>query len=97
MRRVSYTDPDGRKWVTEIPNDAPDSHADMGIPVGPPEIVGEGWPDELCVRVQNALVDRGIITWQDFRRRRKEAVGAVNSALGSMVTRVERLYHDDAN
>lgn len=95
MRRVSYTDPDGRKWVTEIPNDAPDSHANMGIVVGPPEIAVDGWPEDLCIRVQNALVDRGILTWDDFRRRRKEAVGAVNGSLGSMVTKVETIYRTE--
>lgn len=78
LRQVSWTDDLGRKWVSRIPEGAADDEAPRGIPYGPPPLDDLGLPDELQTRLHNQLVDRGLLTPADLRRK---GVGEVASAL----------------
>lgn len=92
MKRVTYTDADGRKWVTLIPDDAPDSHASMGIIIGPPDLSSLEYPEPVAIRLHNALVDRDVLTWDDFRRNRQVVQGALKWALRADIQALEAIY-----
>jgi hypothetical protein len=80
LRRVTYEDEDGRRWVTRIDARAPDSDAPLGIPVGPPDLSDLGLPAEVQTRLHNQLVDRGLLTAGDIRRAGNQALIAALQA-----------------
>lgn len=93
LRQVSYTDELGRRWVTRIPSGAPDSEASIGIPVGPPPLDELGLPDELQTALHNQLVDRGILTSADVRRKGlQELHSALMAALKLDANRIAALF-----
>lgn len=56
MREVDYQDERGRKYRVGLPEGVPDSEADKGVPIGPPDVVDElGLPDVFATRLHNAL------------------------------------------
>lgn len=81
MRQVTYTDPDGRKKMVFLPEEAPESEANKGIPIGPPSLALLGLPIEIEVRLNNELFNRGIITQKDALRSREQITRAVQSVL----------------
>lgn len=96
MRRAIWTDPSGRRWTTEIPDDAPDSDAEIGVPIGPPSLDFLDLPEALAVRLHNALHDRGLLTYEDVRRRRPDVSSAIISAAKLGVGEIVDGYHREA-
>lgn len=97
MRQVKHTDDKGRIQVVLIPDDAPDSHATLGIPVGPPSLAALGLPEEIETRLHNQLVARNLLTVADVKARRSDVFGALQKALGVDVNRVVTCYTESAN
>ena len=97
MKNVRHTDPTGRVWITSIPDDAPNSHASMGLPIGPPDLSTLELPEELATRLHNALVERNILTWDQFRRNRTAVLGALKWALRADIQRLETLYRAEVD
>lgn len=97
MRNVRHADASGRIWITSIPDDAPDRHASMGIPIGPPDLSELDLPEDLAIRLHNALVERDILTWRDFRRNRQAVLGAVKWALRADIQALEQLYRAEVD
>ncbi len=91
-RQVSYTDEAGRRWAVKLPDDKPDTDAKMGFPVGPPSLESLGLPEEIEVRLHNALHDRGLLTPRDAKVRRSHMLGALQSALKVDIVRITALY-----
>ena len=64
MRFVIWTDPSGRRWRRGIPDAAPDSEAEYGVPAGPPDLediaLAAGWSEELAIALHNQLADREL-------------------------------------
>lgn len=81
LRKVTYTDTEGRLKVSMLPDKALDIEAPNGVPVGPPNLGELGLPKEIEVRLNNELFARGIITAQDAVKRRPEVLGALMAAL----------------
>ncbi len=92
MRRVDYCDDSGRTWRTILPDDADDSAAPLGVPVGPPDLSGLRLPREVAVRLHNQLHARRIFTLRDARRRTHEVVAALQAAYRVDATRVIQEY-----
>lgn len=92
MRVVDYQDRAGRKFKVQLPDDAPDSHARYGIPVGPPDLSSLGLPRETEVRLNNQLYNRGILTKKEARRGRQEIFAALQAAFGVDTGRIIDLY-----
>lgn len=78
MRKVTYTDNIGRKFLTLIPDSAPDEHAGYGVLVGPPEF-NIDMPERMLVQLHNELFSREIFTMRDIKRRREDVLSAVRS------------------
>ncbi len=94
MRTVEYADETGRRFRTAIPADAPDSHADMGVPIGPPDLSAIEVPEDYSVQLQNALLERGILTYRDFRKKPMVVRGALNHVLKAQIRQLEAIYRE---
>jgi hypothetical protein len=92
MKRASYTDPQGRRWATMIPDDAPADDARRGIPAGPPSLDDLGLPLDIEVRLHNELHDRGLLSEPDAKRRPQELLAALQAAYRLDVMRLRDLY-----
>jgi hypothetical protein len=61
---VIWTDPSGRRWRRGLPERAPDTDGEYGVPAGPPDmsemLEREGWPEDLQVAIHNQLADREL-------------------------------------
>ncbi len=89
MRAVPWTDETGRKFLMEIPDAASDEQAQMGIVLGPLcDLEPLNLPEEIAVRLHNALYDRGVFTAHDARRRTSDVAAAVRLAFNSEVRAV---------
>jgi hypothetical protein len=96
MRQARHTDDKGRIHVVLLPDDAPDSHAALGIPVGPPSLKSLGLPEEIETRLHNQLVARRILTAADAKAHRTDVFGALQKALSVDINRVITCYNEDA-
>lgn len=92
MRIVTFKDAQGRKFLVEVPNDAPESHAKLGVRLGPPDLSELKLPLSLEVRLNNALFDRGLIRRGDVRRRLPELIAAWQSVLRVDASILMNLY-----
>lgn len=92
MSRVTYTDPEGRKWARFLPDGIPEKEARKGAPLGPPSLESLELPLALEVRLHNALFNRGLLTLEDVNRRPNEVAGAIMSALKLDAQTVMALY-----
>lgn len=92
MRRLPYEDAKGRKFIVELPDDAPDAHAKMGVRIGPPDLANLGLPSAVEVRLNNALFARSLFTKQDLQGRRQELFAALQSAYKTDVQVLDSLY-----
>lgn len=81
LQRIEYTDTDGRKKVVLLPEGTSKEQAEIGIPVGPPNLEALGLPLELEVRLSNELFNRNILTQTDALKRRSEIAYALQAAL----------------
>lgn len=75
-----------------LPEDAEDTQASMGVPVGPPNLSELGLPLEMEVRLNNELAARGIFTSEDARKRRSEIVAAIQAAIKVDAGRIVDIY-----
>lgn len=95
MRRLTYEDNKGRKFLVEVPDNAPDSHAKMGVRVGPPDLSSLDLPVKMEVALNNQLFDRGLITRNDIRFRMQELLASLQAAFAIDVQTLEALYHKE--
>ncbi len=92
MKRVESVDRLGRKTAVWLPNDAPESDAYLGIPIGPPALDGLHLPKEIEIRLHNELFARGIFSLRDVNAERQNVVGALMSALKIDVEHIADIY-----
>lgn len=97
MREVVHTLRDGRKQKVLIPDNAPDSHAAMGVLVGPPDLDALQLPTALEVRLHNELFNRGLFTRKDVQKRPQEVFAALQSALRVDVAAIANLYPSEGS
>ena len=90
LKRAEYKDAEGRKKVVLIPEES--DQAEMGIPVGPPDLTELGLPLELEVRLNNELANRGILTAVDALKNRVEISLAIQSVLKLDADRIINVY-----
>lgn len=92
MRRTTFEDSKGRKFLVEVPDNAPESHAKMGVRVGPPDLASLNMPLATEVRLNNALFERGLFTKGDLQGRRQEMFAALQAAYRADVQVLDILY-----
>jgi hypothetical protein len=78
MKPVVYEDPNGFRWKVLVKDeDDPLTKAQLGIPVGPPDL-REIDLDELLVQMNHALVQQECFTWADAQRNQVGIAAAIN-------------------
>lgn len=78
MRRVEYTDEHGYKRVVLVR--AEDEDPRVGIPVGPPDLRELDW-DDFRRDLNNVLVERNLLTWEDVINQQNGLRGAIVQAM----------------
>lgn len=95
MRVVDYTDERGRKYSVKLPDDAPDSDAEKGIPIGPPDVVDYlGLPEPMATEIHNKLFDYKMFTTKDVAKRTRVLYSILQSVLKLDVARMMEAYRN---
>ena len=92
LKNVSYTDSEGRKKAVLLPEDALEEEAELGIPLGPPNLESLNLPPEIEIRLNNELFNRGIITPNDAIKNRKGIFEAIVSVFKIDGERILAVY-----
>lgn len=92
MRIVTWTDDEGRRWRRGLPDDAPDSAAQYGAPMGPPPLDRLNLPLALEVRLHNELHDRGVFYESHTRGGLPAIRAALDAALRLDVHEIAACY-----
>lgn len=95
MREASYQDGKGRYWAVLLPEGVPDSDANMGLPLGPPDISELDLPEEAAVRLHNELFARRIFTYSEATKRRQDIFSALQAAFKLDTSRVVDVYYTE--
>lgn len=88
MRTVRWVDSRGKRHVSEVRDNDPDSMGPKGIRHDPPDVEQIDW-EAVKRDLHNALLDMGLITSEDITR---QQVGVTSAILGVMRKRVVALY-----
>lgn len=94
MKLVSYTDSVGRKFMVSLPDNAPESDAGFGLPIGPPVLESLELPRDIEIRLNNELFARGLFTLSDLKGRNNDVLSALLNALSVSVGRITEAYRD---
>lgn len=82
MKQAHWSDERGRQYRVMLPDDASETEAPMGIPLGPPDAVDFlELPEPFATRLHNNLYDRGLYRASDVRKNPQALFGALQSAL----------------
>jgi hypothetical protein len=77
MKIVEHTDDRGRKYQMKLPPEAEEFEAEMGILIGPPDVVDAlELPEPWATKLHNQLYARGIFSY-DKARNAKALRGAI--------------------
>jgi hypothetical protein len=81
MRLVQWYDDDGFLRQAYVRDDDPDELAEVaGVVHEPPDLKLVNW-DDVARDLNNELVQRGIITWEDVQRQQAGLTNAVTAVL----------------
>lgn len=99
MKHVTYINELGRKIIYELPNDALEEDAEMGILVGPPENIVEalGYPEPFATRLHNLLAERKVYTAEDISKNPGILKGVLQAALGVDIQILQAAFLQEKN
>lgn len=94
MKRVTYEDKKGRKYLAEVENGAPEEEYYLFPKIGPPEGVVDllELPEPFATRLHNLLYDRKLWSTQEIRKQPKALLGALQAALKIDVQTLHSAY-----
>jgi len=92
MREVTHIDSRGNMFLVRLPDDAPDSDAEYGIVIGPPDLAALELPTPIAVRLNNQLFMRKLFTLREATKRSNELFAALQAALRVDVQQLLNLY-----
>ena len=87
MKEAIYVDRDGFKHVTLIRDGDAEDAAETGLPIGPPSLDDIDW-EGAKKEINNMLVDRGLITFQDLQLQS----GLASAVAKPILNRLIQLY-----
>lgn len=90
MKVVKWVDKNGYKRQSLLRDEDPDDMALQGIPLEPPDLSQIDW-QEVQRLLHNALVDNGMIEWNDLVTRPNGVTNAIKTSMKRIVT---NLYKD---
>lgn len=90
MRRIDWEDRNGYKRASLIRDHDPDSVAEAGIPMGPPDLEALDW-EGLKRDLHNALMEAHILTWEDLQKTNANLQGIACRALKRHIVQLFKL------
>jgi len=95
MRKIVKTDRHGYRRAWLIRDDDPDETAEQyGVPLAPPDVEKLDW-EEIKRDLHNALIDRGLYTWQDVQKAQNALGGIAQSVLRRRLVLLYRQEHQE--
>ncbi len=92
MKLADYEDERGRKYRVKLPDSASVEDAEMGIPIGPPDVVEALMlPEPFATRLHNMLFDHQLWNINAVRKKPKLLFNLLQRALK---VDVQLLMHD---
>ena len=96
MKKVTYIDDRGRKYLVKLADDVPDSEAHRGIPIGPPDIAEVlDLPEPFATRLHNILFDRQLWSIKEVNKQRNCLVGVLQAALKIDIHTLHNAYNSN--
>jgi len=93
MKKVTYTDERGRKYLVRLADDIPDSEAHKGIPIGPPDIADVlGLPEPFATKLHNTLFDRKLWSIKEVKQQKDCLRGVMQAVLQIDVHTLHNAY-----
>lgn len=93
MRTHDYVDERGRKFRVELPEGVLDEDAQLGVPIGPPDVVDVlELPEPVATRLHNQLFDRQLWGMKELRRNTPALEAALKKALRIDVQLLHQAY-----
>lgn len=92
LRQLEYVDSKGFKWKVLVPDDAPDSHAQFGVVIGPPQLDELELPIDMHRRLHNELYSRHLFGVKDALARRGDITAAIMFAFKVDTERLVEIY-----
>ena len=92
MVEHEYKDREGRRFKVLLPEGVPDTEADKGVRIGPPDLDSLNLPLTVEIRLNHELAARGLFREADIRRRPQDVVGALMAALAVDAGRIRDHY-----
>jgi len=101
MRKVAWVDSSGVRHVSIIRDNDPDSMAEYGISCDPPDLASLDWvameesltgkglrfePDKIKATLHDALLARGLASWNDVLKQQTGITAAVHTAAVMLYT-----------
>lgn len=80
MKIVDWEDNKHHKHRSLLRDRDPETYADRGVPVGPPNIEELDW-EGIARDLNNELFNRGLFNWDDVQRDGNGLTGAILSAV----------------
>jgi len=93
MKLVTWEDGRGYKYQSYLPDNADDNMAPSGVPHNPPDLGEIDWT-EVEKEIHNALVEQGLITWQDVMKQQNTLVPVIVSAIKRRLLALYRKKED---
>lgn|SRR3990167_4480875 len=101
MKRVTWTDGSGRIRVSLVPDDLPDSEAEHGLPLDPPDVVGCIDWQAVQADIASELATRRLLTLADLQREQGVITAIVTAtvkrAIVGLFRQVEREEREAAH
>ena len=93
MKQVEYIDERGRKYLVSLPANVPDSEADKGILIGPPDVVDAlGLYEPLATRLHNELFANKLWNVHEVRKQPQLLFSIFQRVLKADVHRLMSAY-----
>jgi hypothetical protein len=92
MKLVDYEDDMGRKFKVSLPDDVPETEAELGNPLGPPLLDSLNLPHDMMVQLHNFLFDMNIYTARQAQGRRQDITSAVQRICAIHTEAIIALY-----
>lgn len=96
MRTVIYKDRRGDFHASLVRDSDPDSAAEMGIPLEPPDFGLIDWK-EVQRELRNHLIQKQVFNWRDVQREQKSITAAVLSVIRRRIVALYRTKEDNHN
>ena len=93
MKKVIWEKEKGWLRCSVLDNEAMDSEAEFGVPFNPPDFRNIDW-EEISRKINNRMIEKGLITFQDIQ---SPNCGLHNEVMSAILPEIVLLYKQQEN